>query len=224
MGLNRKNNLFSEFTQHNNLINNMNPKNSQRSFSALILASGLSERMGQPKALLMWDNKKTFLEKIVQEYIASGCEKIICTLNNHVLPHCRSNENFQGVKFVLNPHPDWGRMYSVMLGLKEIGQSQFCLIQNVDNPFIHSEMIKKIVASGDHQSWCSPEFGGKGGHPVLLPKIVINKILSGNCLEITFQQILKQFPKKTVECEDDSILRNINTPEDYRNYLFRKEN
>ncbi len=200
----------------------MNLDHTRQSFSAIILASGLSERMGQPKALLMWDKSKTFLEKIIQEYLAAGCEKIICTVNKQVLPHCKPFGNYPGVKFVLNQHPEWGRTYSVTLGLKEVGNSQFCFIQNVDNPFIDSGTIKKIFASGDHDTWCSPEFNGVGGHPVLLPEIVINKILSGIDLEITLQEFLQQFPKKIFEAEDDFILRNINTPEDYRNYLFNK--
>ena len=200
----------------------MNPDNSKSHFSVIILASGLSERMGQPKALLRWDNTQTFLEKIILEYMAAGSEKIICTVNRQVLPHCKRLGKFPGVQFVLNQHPEWGRMYSVSLGLKKIGKRKFCFIQNVDNPFIDSGTIKKIFASGDHDTWCSPEFNGLGGHPVLLPEIVINKILSGIDLEITLQEFLQQFPKKIFEAEDDFILRNINTPEDYRNYLFNK--
>lgn len=201
----------------------MNPENTHQSFSVIILASGRSERMGRPKALLMWDKSRTFLEKIIQEYLAAGCEKIICTVNKQVLSHCKPYGNFPGVQFVFNQHPEWGRMYSITLGLKEIGKSQFCFIQNVDNPFINSETIKKIFASGDHETWCSPEFCGVGGHPVLLSKFVINEILAGNNLAVTLQQVLQQFPKKIVQLENDSILRNINTPEDYRSFLYQKE-
>lgn len=203
------------FGKNRNVQKKMNLTN-----SVLILASGLSERMGRPKALLQWDQSKTFIEKIIEEYLEAGCGKVVCTVNRHVLPFCTSLKSLPNLKFVLNRHPEWGRMYSVKLGLKELAGSSFCFIQNVDNPFIHSKNIMKILEAGNQETWCSPEYKGQGGHPVLLPKSIINQILLEKDLSATLQQVLRIFPKKEVEMEDNSILKNINTPEDYLNLLI----
>ena len=190
-------------------------------FSALILSSGLSERMGQPKALLRWDDSMNFLEKIVREYLDSGCEKVICTVNREVLLHVRGLEAMPPVRLVLNEHPEWGRMHSVRLGLEYSLNSDFCYIQNVDNPFINQAIIKKIMACADHDAWCSPEFNGKGGHPVLLPKSIIRKLLDEKKTAGTLRDVLQSFTKIAVEMDNDIVLRNINIPLDYQNLLNR---
>jgi len=177
--------------------------------------------MGRPKALLMWDKPVTFLEKIIREYLQAGCDRVICTVNRQVLPSCKATENRENVKFILNPHPERSRMHSVKLGLREAAGASFCFIENVDNPFVHSGIIRRILEAADPGTWCSPEHNGRGGHPVLLPEIVMDQIRSESRTDSTLQEILERFPKKVVEMEDDLILRNINTPEDYRNFFGR---
>jgi len=194
-------------------------KDKGRSYSALILSSGLSERMGQPKALLNWDESRTFIGKIMDEYRDAGCEKVVCTVNRFIYQQCLSLYAASNVTFILNEHPEWGRLYSVKLGLAEVRNSDFCFIQNVDNPFINSAIISGIAAYADPGAWCSPEFNGRGGHPVLIPQIILRKILEVTNQESTLQNVLRAFPKKVAEMEDDKVLRNINTPEEYRDFV-----
>jgi CTP:molybdopterin cytidylyltransferase MocA len=188
-------------------------------FSALILASGLSERMGYSKALLMWDESTSFLEKLIGEYLEAGCTQVVCTLNEQVYPYFKHLENLSGVTIVLNLHPELGRMYSVKLGLDALKDSQYCLLQNVDSPFINRNVIGEILESADPDAWSSPEHKGKGGHPVILPHKIIDQILQANNKDLTLREVLDSFPKKVVNVADDSILKNINTPEDYRDFL-----
>ena len=186
--------------------------------AGLILAAGFSERMGTPKALLMWDRSMTFLKKIILEFLSAGCDPVVCTVNSLVLPHCSSLESIPRVKIILNEHPEWGRMHSVRLGLEHAGGRPYCLLHNVDNPFIHETILRKILDSANPGSWCAPEYKGKGGHPVLLTARIMDHILQSTCLPTTLEEVLGSFPKKTVKMEDDLILRNINTPGDYRKY------
>ena len=199
-------------------------KSTSTAFSALILASGLSERMGKPKPLLMWDQSMTFLEKIISEYIQAGSIRVIVTVNSRVLPHCKLLEKFPKVQCIYNKHPDWGRMYSLKLGLEELKESSYCFIQNVDNPHIDSAIIKKIVQHADPESWCSPEYKGVGGHPVLLPNSIINQILQEKRVNITLKDMLGRFPQKRVPMDNNSILKNINTPQDYLMFLEDQRN
>ena len=43
----------------------------------IVLAAGLSERMGHPKAFMMWNNHITFLEKLVNEYTSFCSTQIV---------------------------------------------------------------------------------------------------------------------------------------------------
>jgi CTP:molybdopterin cytidylyltransferase MocA len=173
--------------------------------------------MGSPKALLMWDQNKSFLEKIILEYLNAGCNPVVCTVNKEVLPYCKIPGTLPNVKIIVNPHPEWGRMHSVRLGLQAVKNSPYCLLQNVDNPFITGNAIRRILESASPEAWISPEYQGKGGHPVLLPNTIIDQILQGHHADTTLSKALDSFPKKVVIMEDDCILMNINTPDDYKN-------
>lgn len=188
-------------------------------YSTIILASGLSVRMHKPKAMLQWDKSTTFLEKIISEYSKSSCSHIICVINNKVETFLQKLEIPQNVKFVLNTHPEWERIYAIKTGLQEVHDCKHCFIQNVDNPFVNVEIIEKLYAARSSEAWSSPVYKEKGGHPVLIPQLIIQKIIRTTNNNTTLLDILKPFPRIKVETENDLILRNINTPEDYKRYF-----
>lgn len=188
-------------------------------FSTVILSSGLSERMGQPKALLKWGESTTFIEKIIDEFIKSGSAKIVCMINERIEPFCKNLTLPSNVKFIVNPYPERGRFYSILTGVSALAEPNYCFIHNVDNPFVSTSIIKELLAQREPGKWCSPIYNGKGGHPVLLSNTIINKITAVTDLNITLQDILKQFPKVAVDMSDDTVLRNINTPEDYNSWF-----
>lgn len=183
--------------------------------AALILASGLSERMGTPKALLKWSPTVTFLEKLVTVCLEAGCSPVVCTIGEAILPCVHSISAVSGVMAVVNRHPEKGRLFAVKLGLSHIRHSPNCLVLNVDNPCIDAAIAGKIIAAADPRAWCSPEYRGQGGHPVLIPDRIVKRILDTTETGQTLRGLLGGFPKKAVEMDDDRILRNINTPEDY---------
>ncbi|MEI7597640.1 MAG: NTP transferase domain-containing protein [Bacteroidota bacterium] len=191
-------------------------------FSTIILASGLSERMGEPKALLKWDNSTAFLEKIIKEYINAGCTQINCMVNPLTITLCEALDLPKCVKLVVNPKPELGRFSSIRIAAQEVKNSNFCFIQNVDNPFVSADIIEKIWKKRDSKSWCSPIYSGKGGHPVLISQVIIEQINKTQNLDITLHDILKPFQRINIEVNTDAILRNINTPEEYSKYFANK--
>ena len=191
----------------------------ENKISAVILSSGFSERMGKPKALLKWNESATFIEKIIYEFENSGCGKIICVINEIIEPLLSKLKFGPNVQFVVNPRPELGRFGSIKLGVKEIIESDFCFIHNVDNPFINNKTIEKLHSVRNTGAWCSPVYSGKSGHPVLLPNAILSKINEIDDLNTILSDILNKYPVIRVEAEDDSILRNINTPEEYLNHI-----
>ena len=59
----------------------------------------------------------------------------------------------------------------------------------------------------------------KGGHPVLLPNSIIKKIAEADDLDTSLLDVLSLYPKIKVEVSNDTIFRNVNTPEDYEKYF-----
>ena len=188
--------------------------------SALILAAGISNRMGKPKLMLQMDNNITFLENIANKYNEFGCSKIIVVLNNEgidLLKLLNIKLPSQTI-LVLNNHLEFGRFYSIYLGAEQVS-SDYVFIQNVDNPYAHKEVLSQLYKNKQSNGYVVPVLKGRGGHPVLISRKIINKIQSENEFDYNLKDYLTQFSKNEVEIIDDSILLNINTPDDYKAFV-----
>lgn len=191
----------------------------ENEFSALILSSGLSERMGQPKALLRWNGSTTFIEKIISEFHKAGCVRIVCMINDVTEPFCRRLPVPENVEFVVNPYPERGRFYSLKTGLNSLKEGQYCFVHNIDNPFVNTDIIEKLLSNRKPDKWCSPVYNRKGGHPVLIPQVIIKRIAETVDLDTNLSELLRSYPKTSVGMDDDMVLRNINTTGDFNKYF-----
>jgi molybdenum cofactor cytidylyltransferase len=186
------------------------------STAALILAAGESKRMNWPKSLLPFDKDRSFIDKIIDEYENFGINKIVITSNSDNAQMIEINPNVQVIK---NEHPEYERFYSIKIGLEKVGDCQYCFIQNVDNPFICETILNVLFENRINNGCAIPVFQGKGGHPVLIGDEVITKIAQLNQYDLNFKDFLKDFPANRVEVDDDTVLININSPEDYNRYF-----
>ena len=193
----------------------------EKEFSAIILAAGKSERMGFPKLSLKYDEKNIFIDHIVREYISFGCKEIIIVVNEIGYKYMNENEiQFsEKVKFVINEHPDWHRFYSLKMGVKRLSEIHPVFIQNVDNPFVNHVVLSELFNLKNKADYISPEFKGKGGHPFLISEEVIQELRSIEKDQIHLKEFLNRFPKMKVPVEDEKVMVNINTMEEYEKYF-----
>lgn len=190
--------------------------NENKNVSALILAAGLSKRMKANKPFLLFNNEQTFTEKIITEYQSFGCKNIIVVTNKELINRFKIQKN---VTFVINDKLEYGRFYSVKLGLQNIKNCDFCFIQNVDNPFITKDILTYIYSEKLTDTSIIPSFNEKGGHPILLPKIIIDKIINIKHNNANFKDILNKFKSFKLGIPKNEILININTPSEYCYYF-----
>lgn len=194
----------------------------KKNCSVIILAAGSSSRMKQPKLLLTTPDGTTFLETIAKQYDEFGCQQIIVVLNKdgiNLIKRYHLNLPSQA-QIVLNPHPEFGRFYSIKTGIKQV-ESSYIYIHNVDNPFANKEVLEQLYNSKKESDVIKPVNNGIGGHPVLISQTVCDYILNENEHTINFKEILKRFTTKSVEIMDTTILKNINTYDEYLE-LYRK--
>ncbi len=190
-------------------------------YSALILAGGLSSRMHFPKAYLLYRDS-SFAEKIIREYREAGIESI-----NIVMNHQLCKKEWEGylspirekATIIENHKPEIGRSYSLLLGLNNAMQSDYCFIQNVDNPFVDSNLISRMIRDKNEGGLTVPAYLGKTGHPAMISKKIMRDILRNNQNDFNLKEMLKRYPRNVVEVDTDEILLNINTHEDYFNYI-----
>ncbi len=195
-----------------------------KSVAVIILAGGESSRMKHPKAFLKFDRRNTFLEKIINEYVDAGIEDIILVINasslnseNEIILSLLDNN----ITLIYNKKPEKGRLYSLKLGLSKLIGTENSFIQNIDNPFVSSNLLNKMIPLIKSGSYVSPTYNGKGGHPILISKLICNTILDYDDTSITLRNILAKFNKTTMPY-DEQVLININTADDYTKYFSNK--
>ncbi len=188
--------------------------------SAIILAAGRSSRMGKPKFLLELDNGTTFLENITRQYDEFGILNIVVVLNSDGIEQLNYHtQDFPSqTQIVLNQHPEYGRFYSIKTGL-QLCNNEYTFVHNVDNPFAKKRVLEQIFLSKSEADVIKPVWESKGGHPVLISRKVCNYIVKEKNLEFNLNDVLQRFSTKRVEVKDDSILLNINSHNDFIEFI-----
>ncbi len=203
--------------------------------SAIILAGGKSERMNFPKPFLLFNEKKNFLQQIIDEYIRFGSNEILLVFNHELLDNKwrKYSEHLPlCVTVVPNHFPDSGRFFSLKLGLSKLNNTSFCFVQDVDNPFVTEALLKLLFKNKNENGYSAPyhtslSADGKtevksGGHPVLLSKKIIDFIKNTKQDNLNLKEVIQKFDKTPVEVSDKNILVNINTPFEYEKFFGRK--
>ena len=183
--------------------------------SAIILAAGLSERMGTPKFLLTL-GKHTFVEKLLSQYRKFGCNEIVLVVNERdFLLFEKLKISMDNLKIVINKHPELGRFYSLKLGLIEIASDNNCFISNVDNPYAQQAILDEMYRMSEKENYVIPVYNGSKGHPILIGSKIVKDISKENILEKNIKIFLKSYPIKYCNVVSNNILVNVNTLEDY---------
>jgi molybdenum cofactor cytidylyltransferase len=187
----------------------------------IILAAGSSKRMGIPKSFLRFNEELTFIEQIINVYIHSGIKGVFVVVNSTFVEDASHLGIIlpAGCKIVMNTHPEFGRFYSLKLGLTNVGVKSPVFIQNVDNPFVSTETLHALQEGLSGFEVVVPKINGSTGHPVLIGLQVQKAILSSVDHNLNLRDLLKSFSFTPVWVEDTGVLVNINTKEDYLKYF-----
>ncbi len=186
--------------------------------SAIILAAGLSTRMGQHKFMLKLPNGKTFLDEIIGQFCEFGCAEIIVVLNKDGVSVLNSSEiNLpENARVVENSHPEWERFYSLQCGLNSLSEQYPVFVHNVDNPFVNPEVLEKLFTHLNDFDYAKPVYNGKGGHPILLSEKIQSTIRNEDLYGVTIKEYLRGCKTKKVAIDDNRILVNVNSKKDFK--------
>ncbi|MBN1429023.1 MAG: putative selenium-dependent hydroxylase accessory protein YqeC [Anaerolineae bacterium] len=190
----------------------------QRRIGAIILAAGSSQRMGQPKMLLPWGSSTI---------IRTVCERMIdCRLHEVVVVAGEQFEAIQRhladlpVRVVYNSHHAEGEMLSSLkVGLQTIWHtSGACLIVLGDQPEIETSTFRLVLESYNRGLGriVAPTYENRRGHPVM-----IDRTLWPAIAELPPDKVPRDMLQAhesdihQVAVDTDTILRDIDTQEDY---------
>lgn len=184
--------------------------------AVIILAAGMSERMGKQKYHLYFSEEETFLDHIIHVYRRFVVSELVLVVNESAdLEAFQDNET---INIVVNNKMEYGRFYSVQLGLKEL-KNRYVFIQNIDNPFVNTGLLMSLQKGIGLADFAVPVYERKGGHPVLLSPDVIEPMVNSFKSTSHFNDVLKSFNRQDVFVNDPYIGVNINTSEDYQKYF-----
>ena len=179
-------------------------------------------RMKYPKPWLKTQSGSTFLRQIVETYRDLEVDSITVVLNkDFASPEWAEYlvEVAKLSKIVINHQPDWGRLFSIQLGLKSM-DADHVFIHNVDNPFVNTQAIEFILSGAIANGVTIPSHKGKGGHPILISRDITNTITGDIKGYNTLKDVLLDFPRKYVDLEQNTVLININTPQDLQDLRY----
>jgi molybdenum cofactor cytidylyltransferase len=202
---------LAEVQQENNPVIEVH-----RRIAAIVLAGGLSRRMGRSKPLLPWGNR-TVIENIVGKLIPFRLSDVV-VVTGYKADGVNSALGRLPVRTVFNPAYAVGEMLSSLkAGLRALGDDiDACLVVMGDQPQLSPRIVRQVINAYNQGagSIVAPSYRGQRGHPVLIQRRYWPELL-----ELSFgsapRDVVRQYPVAEIACEDDSILRDIDTPEQY---------
>ena len=189
--------------------------------SAILLAAGLSERMGEPKQIMPLGNS-TIVEQTIDNLLGSRVSGVIVVLGHRAEEMIKAIAN-RPVKIIVNPIYHQGMSTSIVKGLSLVNnRAQAIMVALADQPLINSQTINRLIEEslGYDKGIVIPTYQAERGHPIIFASEYKEELL-GLEGDIGGRQTIKEHPNDTLEVIADSkaITMDINTINDYYAHL-----
>jgi molybdenum cofactor cytidylyltransferase len=198
-----------------------NPKSKNQSVAAILLAAGLSRRMGAFKPLLPF-GQTSVIESCIQYLKAGGVDTIVVVVG-HNADKVRHHIDDPSVVFAVNSDPTSEMSESIRCGVEMLPASaEATLIALVDHPAVPADVVKTLIAEWTKGAkLIVPTWEGSGGHPVLVDlsfRHDLETLNSTGGLKSLFQK--QAAGVRRVPVGSEYIARDMDTWDDYaRLYL-----
>ena len=187
---------------------------------ALLLAAGLSQRMGEPKPLLTWRGQ-TLLSYQVSTLQDAGLSPILVVLGHRADELEAQLSPTQDLRLVRNPDYKQGRSTSVRAGVNALDPSQVdaVLVLNVDQPRPSALVSSVLQAHEEGGALITiPTYRGKGGHPVVFSAELLGELAHVSEATQGLKALVRRHESdiNRIELGLEEALLDLNTEEEYR--------
>lgn len=193
----------------------------------LVLAAGMARRMGTTKQLLPFGDK-TVLQTVVDTLLRARLAGVAVVLG-HDAEVVRESLRERPVQFCVNEAYREGMFSSVLCGLRGLpANADAALIALGDQPQIALNAVRAVLRAyreGD-KGIVIPVSGGRRGHPVLINLSRYQREILSLSGDQGLKPVVRGYPVDTLEVpvDDEGILRDLDTPADYRAEVARMLN
>jgi molybdenum cofactor cytidylyltransferase len=184
--------------------------------AGVVLAAGLSRRMGQAKLLLPLEGRPV-VRHVVERLLAAGLDPLIVVTGTEDRA-IRAALGDLDVIVVVNLHPEAGQAGSVKVGIAAVpADAPAALIALGDQPFVPGEVIVALLEARVRagRAIVAPRYREGRGNPVLFSREVFVELV-----EISGDQgaraVLERDPSRVTLVDVDLPMpQDLDTPEDY---------
>jgi molybdenum cofactor cytidylyltransferase len=190
----------------------------------VVLAAGLSRRMGRPKLLLALEGKPV-LRHAVEGMLAGGVDEAVIVVPPE---HDDLEAALAGlpVRFAVNPRPEAGQSTSIAVGASAApAGAEAVLIALGDQPRLPPQVIPGLIATFMRmgKAIAAPRYREGQGNPVLFGPQVISELraLTG---DRGARAVIEKDTSRVAWVDfDEPMPADVDTPEDYDRVRSRDE-
>lgn len=192
---------------------------------AVVLAAGLSTRMGQLKVLLEWQTGQTVLDHLLTQLIIAAIDPSdVVVVTGRQAEQVGQVVKPYGAQPVFNPDYAIGEMLSSLkVGLKALPSNiAAALIVLGDQPSIQATVIQQVMqayADSTHEmkAIVAPSYNMRRGHPILIDRRLWGEIAALNDGQ-SLRDVMNAHAKEIIyaNVDNDCVLRDMDTPEQYQ--------
>ncbi len=154
----------------------------KKEIGAVILAAGYSSRMGQLKALMPLAGVTMLARSVL--LFQSGEISPIWVVSGYEKDRIRQSIADKSIQIAYNQWYDKGMFTSIQTGIAAVNQMKpgmkGCFLLPVDFPLVKAETLQPLLEAIEKNpgKWVVPTFHGKKGHPLFVPSVFFEEILS----------------------------------------------
>ncbi|MCP3761102.1 nucleotidyltransferase family protein [Domibacillus sp. A3M-37] len=187
--------------------------------AGVILAAGLSKRMGRPKMMLPY-NKKTIVRHVIDAALRSRLDSVHVVINPQIEGLLQEVSVDGVMKVISNDSFHLGMSTSVKKGILAMPHHAEAVVFLLgDQPGISEQVINQVI--GTYQAHDKPSivrsafWNDEKGHPVLFKKIMFKHLLKAEG-DSGGKAVLQRFSSEIVYAElNQANIPDIDTLEDY---------
>lgn len=178
----------------------------------VMLAAGLSSRMGQWTMMMPW-GEGTILDSAIENALAF-CDQVILVTGFRGDELVACYQDHPAVRVVYNPAYQTGMLSSIQCGIRLIREPRFFLALG-DMPEVTSDVYRTLWAYTGENTCFIPVYEQGKGHPVLLPRCAI-ELINNAPAGVTLRKVIKQMDMRKVPVSTQGVHWDVDTPVQYQ--------
>ena len=196
--------------------------------TAILLAAGVSARMGTPKPLLTYppgEGGEPLVRRVARALRDGAIVPVVVVVGPGEIGAAITEavKGMDGVAVTENPRPERGMLSSVQAGIRRAllaSAPAAFLVCPCDLPKLTPALVAAVTTAwqGDRETIVVPTFSAKRGHPTLFGSTFIEEVLGLAPEKYGLNVVLQRHASRVreVPVNDDAVLRDADTPEEWR--------